>query len=232
MPLRFFDTFIADIVPGFRFFFLCRTIATKRPDVAGMIRKYSREEYVEISEALCRELIIDSPIAIASKVKDWKNETETLKSLTKEHKRFAYGPRNLPVRLLFAHFMGFCEDKFARPEFFCWPGAWMAGERVSDEIAGLFERQSAPFIDQPGDGGIYPRLMPDKDSALVQASFDSFYAVNLTYDLTRQWIVMPGPFEYSYRWLSSTANPKDMKDFATRHFEQIYNVHPDRFEIL
>jgi len=95
-----------------------------------------------------------------------------------------------------------------------------------------FERQSAPFIDKPDDGGIYPRLMPGKDQALVQSSFDSFYATNVTYDLTRQWTAMPGPFKYDYRWLCSTAEPKNMRHFAARHFESIYGVHPDKFDLV
>ena len=51
-----------------------------------------------------------------------------------EHRLFAYEIANLPVRLLLAHFVAFSQDKLARPEFFCWPGAWMAGERAAPEV--------------------------------------------------------------------------------------------------
>jgi hypothetical protein len=74
--------------------------------------------------------------------------------------------------------------------------------------------------------------MAEKDEAVVQSSFDAFYAMNVTYDLTRQWIAMSGPFEYEYGWLSSTAEPKNMRDFTARHFEEVYGVHPDHFEII
>jgi hypothetical protein len=232
MPLRHFQTFIEDVDPGFRFVFLCRAIAKQRPDLVDFIKHYSREEYLEVSEALCQLLIVEPPLTIAKAVASWRDGAGELKSLTEEHRSFAYGPRNLPVRLLFAHFMAFCEDKLARPEVFCWPGAWMTGERVSPEIVALFERQSAPFVDKANDGGIYPRLMAGKDEATVQSSFDSFYAMNVTYDLTRQWIAMPGPFEYEYGWLSSTAEPKNMRDFAAHHFEKIYGVHPDKFKLV
>ena len=40
-----------------------------------------------------------------------------------EYERFDYGPVNMPVHLMFSHFMAFCGDKLAKPEFFCWPGA-------------------------------------------------------------------------------------------------------------
>jgi len=74
--------------------------------------------------------------------------------------------------------------------------------------------------------------MTGKSEALIQRTFDNFYAVNVSYDMTRQWITQAGPFEYDYRWLSSSGTQTDMKNFADRHFEQIYGVHPDTFEIL
>lgn len=133
---------------------------------------------------------------------------------------------------MFSHFMAFCGDKLTRPEFFCWPGAWMAGERLFPEIENLFHRHEALFMDKPDDGGIYPRLMPGKDETVVQENFERFYAVNVAYDLTRQWIAASGPFGYDYRWLSSTGTGADMKGFADRHFEQVYGVHPDRFLLI
>jgi hypothetical protein len=232
MPLTTPSTFVPDVDPGFRFFFLCRAVATRRPDVARMIREYSRSEYAEASEALCAPLLIDPPLAVAETICGWAQECDELKTLMEEHRTFGYGPYNLPVRMLFAHFLAFCQDKLERPEFFCWPGAWKTGNRATPEVADLFERQSAPFLDKPDDSGIYPRLMKGKDESVVQASFDAFYAMNAIYDLTRQWVAMPGRFEYDYRWLSSTGSPEVMKSFAGTHFEKVYGVHPDRFEVL
>jgi hypothetical protein len=138
----------------------------------------------------------------------------------------------LPVHLMFAHYLAFCADKFVRPEFFCWPGAWMAGERLSNDVKALFGRHEAPFMDKADDGGIYPRLVPGKDEKAVHETFENFYAVNVAYDLTRQWITQPGPFSYDYRWLSSAGAEADMKNFGARHFEKIYGVDPDTIEIL
>ena len=232
MPLRVFDTFLEDVDPGHRFLFLCWTIAKHRPDLAQAIRKYSRAEYAEVTEALTGPLLVDSPLAIAATVASWANRNERLKGLMSEYERFDYGPVNLPVHLMFSHFMAFCRDKLAGPEFFCWPGAWMAGDRLSPEVENLFHRHEALFMDKPDDGGIYPRLMPGKDETVVQEVFERFYAVNVAYDLTRQWIATSGPFEYDYRWLSSTGTGADMKGFGDRHFEQIYGVHPDRFLLI
>jgi hypothetical protein len=50
--------------------------------------------------------------------------------------------------------------------------------------------------------------------------------------MTRQWIAMPGPFVYDYRWLSSTASHEAIKSFADEHFEHVYGVEPDSFEIV
>jgi hypothetical protein len=232
LPLATPSTFIPDVDPGFRFFLLCRTVATKRPDTALMIREYSRSEYSEACEALCAPLLIDPPLAIATRVQSWAKESDELKILMDEHQSFGYGPGNLPVRMVFAHFLAFCQDKLERPEFFCWPGAWKTGHRASAELLELFERQSAPFLDKPGDSGIYPRLMNGKNESVVYASFNAFYAMNVTYDLTRQWMAMPGKFQYDYRWLSSKGSAEEMKDFADRHFEKVYDAHPDRFDIL
>ncbi len=231
MPLRVFTTFITDVDPGFRFLFLCRTIA-RRPDLARTIQRYSRDEYAEVSEALTGPLSIDSPLAIAAAIARWASANEPLKSLESEHLSFDYSAVNLPVHFLFSHFLAFNRDKLSRPEFFCWPGAWMTGERASAEIGRLFDRHSAPFIDKADDGGIYPRLTTARSETMIQATFESFYAANVTYDMTRQWVAKAGPFEYDYRWLSSSAAQTDMKNFADRHFEQIYGVHPDAFEIL
>jgi len=150
MPLTAPATFIFDVDPGFRFFFLCRAVAKDCPDVARMITEYSRSEYVEASQAFCRPLIVHPPLAIAEKIGRWVQ----LKLLMSEHRTFGYEPVNLPVRMLFAHFMSFCQDKLERPEFFCWPGARMTGQRATPNRAALFERQSAPFLDKPDDTGI------------------------------------------------------------------------------
>ncbi len=232
MPLRVFTTFVEDVDPGFRFVFLCRTIAKQRPDLAQAITQYSRAEYAQVSEALARLLMVDPSLTIAETVTRWVRDSKALKSLMAEHQRFRYAAANVPVRVLFSHFLAFSEDKLSKPEFFCWPGAWMTGKRVSPEIVELFERHSAPFVDRAEDGGIYPRLMADKDEATVQVTFDTFYAMNVTYDLTRQWIAKAGPFEYDYRWLSSSGAQTDLKNFGDRHFKKIYGVHPDSFELI
>jgi len=108
MPLRIFATFIRDVDPGFRFLFLCRTIA-RRPNLARTIQQYSRAEYAEVSEALTGPLLIDSPLAISATVTRWMSANEALESLAAEHLNFDYSAVNLPVHFLFSHFLEFCK---------------------------------------------------------------------------------------------------------------------------
>ncbi len=42
---------------------------------------------------------------------------------------FSFG-NIVPALMLVSLFIAFAEDKFKSPEFFCWPGAWMAGSVV------------------------------------------------------------------------------------------------------
>lgn len=229
-PIEYFHSFISDSDPGQRFTSLCTMMRLRCPHLAGAITRYSREEYEQVTEELSRTLLIDSPLAIAKTCSDWA--TGPMASLMEEHRTFQYGATNLPVRVMFSHFLAYMQDKLVRPEFFCWPGAWMAGERVSETAMELFDRHGALFVDKEDDDGIFPRLQEGRDQALVQEVFDSFYAVNLTYDLTDQWITREGAFTYDFGWLSQSGSRDDMKVFADRHFEQVYGVSPDEVEIL
>jgi hypothetical protein len=204
----------------------------KCPDAATTIRDYSKAEYESISAALAAAMMVDAPLSIADVCAKWTKPGAPFESLMREKDTFDYGPGNLPVRVLFAHFLAFMQDKLVHPEFFCWPGAWMAGERVADEALALFGRHQALFLDKEDDDGIFPRPHSDKDEALVQKMFDAFYGTTVTYDLTNQWISRSGPFSYSYDWLPQTANTDVMKAFANGNFQHVYGMNPDDVEIL
>ncbi len=227
-----FKTFITDTDPGARFTFLATLVRLKLPQLAGLIRTYSRSEYEEASEALAQALFDVPPLLLAQICASWTRPGEPLAPLMEEHRTFDYQPGNLPVRVMLSHFLAFMRDKARRPEYFCWPGAWMAGDRVSEESQRLFERHSALFVDKEDDDGIFPRIHADRDDTLVHRTFETFYAGNIIYDMTDQWIRRAGPFTYDYRWLSSAGGPAEMKTFADRHFEQIYGIEPDQAIIL
>ena len=225
------STFIEDVDPGTRFWFLARSVH-KHPDLANAIHGYSREEYADVSQRLAEAIIVHPPLAIARTVAAWPKESASIAALMNEYRTFDFEPVNLPIRFMLSHFIAYMADKAVRPEIFCWPGAWMAGERVSQDVADLFDRHRAPFVDKADDDGVFPRTYPDKDEKTVQEAFQGFYAATITYDLTRQWITEPGAFHYRYNWLVQNAKHDEMKQYADRHFHSIYGVWPDDIETL
>ena len=230
-PLVHYPSFIQDIDPGARFVWLSRLARLKHPEVMGAIQEYSREEYEAVSRKLCAEIIENPPMEMAGVFCRWA-ELPEFSPLMSEYSAFKFEKGNTAVRIIFSHFLAFMRDKFARPEFFCWPGAWMAGERVSQEAATLFERHCALFVDKEEDDGVYPRLQAGRSERDVQEAFDDFYANNVVFDLTRQWITEPGPFRYDYRWLSQKGSDAEIQAFAERTFESVYGSRPSSVEVL
>ena len=108
----------------------------------------------------------------------------------------------------------------------------MAGERVSNEAVRLFDRHGALFVDKEDDHGIYPRLAMGRIESNVQKTFDGFYASNVVFDLTRQWITESGFFKFNYRWLSEKGSEQDIQLFAEKSFETVYGVKPNEVEVL
>lgn len=230
-PLVHFPSFVRDIEPGARFVWLCRLARLKCPEVFGSITNYSREEYDEVSRKLCDAMVEHSPLDIAREFSRW-SETPQFKPLMAEHEAFQFSKGNSAVRVLFSHFLSFMRDKHLRPEFFCWPGAWMGGKRLSTDAMTLFDRHGALFVDKEDDDGVYPRLLAGRSEKDVQETFDDFYMNNVIYDLTRQWITQPGPFTYDYRWLSQKGSDQEIQDFAERSFEGVYGVRPSNVDVL
>lgn len=230
-PLIHFKTFITDIDPGARFVSFCVMARREHPALLGSIVNYSREEYASVSEALCKTMLERSPLAIAEEFNRWATAPE-FDSLMREYNAFSFEKGNLAVRILLSHFLAFMRDKYLRPEFFCWPGVYMAGEKLASDAEILFDRHGALFVDKENDDGIYPRLPAGRSEADVQTAFDDFYANNVTYDLTRQWIVEPGPFVFDYRWLSQKGTVEEIQSFAERTFEAVYGLKPSQVTVL
>lgn len=232
LPVQFPEAFISDADPGARFAHLAAGVRMFCPEVATAIKAYSFDEYEVVSEKLAQALKLDSPLAIARAVAEWPAKSEGFAALRREWTTFAFEDGDLPIRVILAHFQAFMADKAQRPEFFCWPGAWMAGERVSPEIETLFDRHGALFVDKPGNTGVFPRVLAGRDQAIVHATFEKFFGSVVVYDLTRQWIASLGPFRYSLNWLVERASEDDMKTFASANFASVYGFTPETIEIL
>lgn len=226
------SAFIEDVDPGARFVALCFAVAKLCPEVAGTIKNYSFDEYVEVSEKLAAALVINPPLAIAEEVASWPARSEGFRALMREWETFDFSAGNLPVRVMLSHFVAFMADKALRPEFFCWPGAWCAGRNLSKESHALFDKHAALFMDRLGDAGVFPRVTPGRDPELVQATFQAFFGVVTVYDLTRQWITQKGPFSFRFGWMVEGADAQLMEAFASANFEHAFGVTPSDVEIL
>ena len=129
--------FLDDVDPMVRFVNLSRVSRTLCPEILPFIQTYSRDEYKFVSNRLAEALKIHPPLAIAHKVSTWPESSVGVAELMEQYKSYSYLPVNLPVQVMLSHFIAFMSDKFLCPEFFCWPGAWMAGDRVSEKIQNL-----------------------------------------------------------------------------------------------
>lgn len=232
LDLRYPSSLIDDIDPGTRFAYLSCIVRLKCPHVAQAIQTYSRAEYETVSRQLAEALKVDAPLDIAREVASWPTKSAGIRTLMDEYETYQFGPVNLPIRVMLSHFIAFMTDKLERPEFFCWPGAWLVGDRIGEHTSALFDRHGALFVDKEDDDGVFPRLRQDRDENAVHAMFETFYAVLSTYDLARQWITEPGPFRYDLDWLVQGASLADMKMFADRHFHMVFGLWPDEAEQL
>ncbi len=155
-----------------------------------------------------------------------------LSGLREEYESYAFEPTNYILRYLLAHFLAFQEDKFKRPEFFCWPGAYMAGDRIDASVMELFQRQGALFVDKEDEDAVFPRLQPGRDEAVLQEAFNTFYQHNVICDLTNQWISRSGPFSYDVDWLKPSASREQMKEYLRGNFRAAFQFDPEDVELI
>jgi hypothetical protein len=226
-----FEDFILDVDPGTRFLRLCQA-ARDRQKLLSAITAYSRDEYIDLSKILTDACGYDHPMAALDRVASWSTECPGVAKIMAEKESFNYEPANLVVGVLLSHFVAFAADKLDHPEFYCWPGAWMAGRRANDSSQKLFLRHLSLYSDTADSTAIFPRAFPGKDPAGLSRTLDIFYGNIIMYDLTRQWILRDGAFTYEYDWLSQAHSAEQMTGWAKDVFKQVYGVHPDDFEIL
>ncbi|MFI8665527.1 hypothetical protein ACIGGE_03720 [Qipengyuania sp. NPDC077410] len=222
-PVVHFPSFIDDIDPGRRFMTMCKLAREKCPEVFSLVQDYSREEYAETSQKFASTIVEMPPLEIAAEFCRWISTPE-FQPIMREYETFSFGEGNTVPRVLFAHFLAFMRDKYAHPEFFCWPGALMAGERLATDAMALFDRHGALFVDKEDDDGIFPRLISGQNEARVQETFDSFFANNVVFNLTRQWITRPGPFDLDFGWLTQGGSPEAVQAYCERTFRSAYGV--------
>jgi len=229
--IEHFESFIKSVDPGIRFNSLCHAIK-KHPEVKKMINDYSKKEYEEVAEILCKEIVSHTPSQVCKEALGWIENSKELEKLLEEESEFDFKNENQPVRIILSKYLKFCNDKVEHPEFFCWPGAWKAGGRAKELHEKLWLSHLSLFMDKKGDKGIYPREFPDAPKENIYDTFNNFYAWNIMYNLTRQWIFGEGAFNYDYSWLSEKYDSEELKKYADDIFKNAYGEYPDNFEIL
>lgn len=231
LDIESFEDFITDVDVGVRFTRLSLAVASLS-HLRTAIRLYSRAEYVAVSEQLTTYVSYDHPLSALEAVTLWIDQSPGLDRLMSEHSTFKFELTNLPIRVLFSHFVSFTRDKLVRPEFFCWPGIWMVGSDANDQTMELWLHHLSLFSDRGDKPGIYPRKWPDRDEKAVMAMFDHFYGMMALYDLTRQWILKDGPFVCDYAWLYENYSQENADAWGNDSFRLAYGVNLKDFEIL
>jgi hypothetical protein len=218
--------------PGARFILFSRLVALRHPGMKKAITNYDRTEYDTISTELCLAAREFPPLLLAQTFSQWFAETGPLAGLRREYETYDFEPGNYVIRHLLAHFLAFQEDKYPSPEFFCWPGAWMAGDNVSDKQRLLFEKHGALFVDKEEDDSVFARLQLNRDEISVQKTFNEFYHNAVLFDLTNRWIREKGPFNYDVAWLDTKTPREETKAFLRRQFVAAFYLDPEDVKVL
>lgn len=224
---------ISDVVslvdPGYRFIKFCNIVEQCRDELVEIVGNYDSEAYWKAASLLCSKAGFDSTKTICDSVKRWCNENESIKQLLDEDDKYKYSNANLPIRLFLARFIRFQKDKAEFPHFFCWPGISMTSFKQNtqnlDEHHALFKNNTALFIDDC-DGDVYPAKIDAVDDQTATQTLTDFYGHVAVYNLTRQWIIDEGEFDFDFFWLTSKFNSDDLVEWASSRFSDIYKIDP------
>ncbi|WP_258897493.1 hypothetical protein [Burkholderia glumae] len=227
-----FEMFINKVNPGYRFCVFSTLISIKFPSAKKAIRKHDREEYSEITTALCIAAREFPALQVAGKFAEWFAPNGQFKELRIEYESYKFEPGNFVLRHLFAHFLAFQEDKCRCPEFFCWPGAWLSGDNLSQRERLLFEKHGTLFIDKENDNSVFARIQSQRDALVVQNTFEQFYHNVVTFGLINQWISQPGPFRYDIGWLKESASSEEMEVYLRGQFRATFGLDPTDVQVL
>jgi len=230
-----YESFIISNDPGTRFVMICNAIKKQKQKWLNSVQHYSREEYVNLSEELCKEIICLPPLYGSAIVTNWITEEVAIQELLKEESEMNFKPENLPVRVFTSKYIRFQEDKLKYPSIFCWTGKSMTSEASSDLnlklVEKIFNRHRALFIDDIG-GIIKPMLFDGYTEKNTMDTFELFYAYNTTYDMIMKWIKEDGAFRYDYRWLTTEHSDADMIHWIRINFKDAFNIYPEELKIL
>lgn len=228
LDIESFEDFVRDVDPGARFTRLCLAVR-EAPELTQAVQNYSALEYEFVAVRLTELCGYDDPRTGLDAVITQLGDEGPVDTLMEEHRSFNYQPINMPVRVMVSHYIAFCRDKRLHPEFFCWPGIWMAGRNASPETQSLFITHLTLFQDQANTEQIFPRAMPGKSTDSIKALVNNFYSSMLIFSLTLQWALENGPFHYDFKWLTGKDANAELVAIAKLQFEKYYGLNPDAF---
>lgn len=231
LEIEYFEDFISDVDVGVRFALLCQALA-ELSHLKVAVTDHSREEYIQVSAELAARVGYDQPLRGLAVIADWLEKHPRVHDLMEEYRTFEFEKVNLPLRVFFSHFLAFSRDRFAHPEFFCWPGIWKTSATSKADVAALWLRHLSLFSDRGEKPGVYPRRWPGRSDTATRSMFESFYGSMALYDLTRQWILQEGPFICDYKWLYENYSQEKADAWADDTFSQVYGLKLADFEIL
>lgn len=228
--IRDFPGFVVNNDPGIRFELLCRAVSSIGSPVSSAVNDYSAQEYMDISTLLVDEVALRHPSEAWREIERWKDESPGVASLMEEHSRLDFAQENIVYRVLLSHFIAFTLDKARCPHFFCWPGYWKASSDKPQEFEFLWLKHLSLFSDKEDDDGVFIRQFPGINANSLTETLNLFFAHNVFFDLSRQWVLHDGKFNFDFRWLSSKHDEMVWRDWADGLFKKQYGV--SIFEIV
>ncbi|WP_340584145.1 hypothetical protein [Brucella pseudintermedia] len=110
LEITSFENFICDVDPGARFTRLCLA-AAETPELAQAIKEFSANEYENVATRLTERCGYDDPRKALDVVVALLDDDGPIRDLMEEHRTFAYGQINMPVRVIISHHLAFAKDK-------------------------------------------------------------------------------------------------------------------------
>lgn len=220
------EKFIETADCNYRFLALCDAVK-ENSYLKEHIKDYSKKEYLEVAQVLTSHCGLEHPYEIPVLVSEWKSQRSTIQELLRQQETFDYNPESISIRVLFSHFIAFNLDKLDAPEFFCWAGKHLAFGQNSENYKKLWLKNLSLYSDGAEDQTILPRLFPGKPVENIKKTFNAFYAANLVYNMSHQWVTGRGPFQYDFSWLTEREDPDVLKNKTDELFEAIFSVNPN-----
>lgn len=230
-----YETFIISNDPGMRFTLICQAVKKDKQRWADAVKDYSRDEYVVLSEELCKELVCFAPLYGSAEVVNWSKKHESVKQLLKEEAEMDFDSDNMEIRLFASKYIRFQQDKIKYPSIFCWTGKCMTEEADKELnlelVEQIFNKHQALFVDDC-DGIIKPIIFENCTEENIHKTFQMFYALTTMHDMIMKWIKESGEFNFDYTWLTTEHSDAEMKSWIRENFKKVFNIYPEDLAVV